>query len=257
MYDTAFTAMLKTGKLTARAEETKTIRRVQFSLVRDFTVADAEWLGTEAMQLRTSLQNGTLNRFEIPIDAYHAKATFHGRGGNVDIDVDGITATAAVVGSDENEHEEVAYLFEAFPDAKLLTFLASSLKEHIDCEFKRTQTQMNFGEKDSDKGKKGKSAEKGKSAKDGKGAQMSLGDNPKPADGAKSAESEKPAADKSKNEATAEKPKTEAAAQPKKNAVPKGKPAEAPKKTTGKGKGLTYKLGEKLAADQKPAGAAP
>lgn len=144
MNDTAFTAMLKTGKLTARADEAKTIRRVQFSLVRDFDEADAEWLGPNAIQLRSSLKNRTLNRFEIPIDAYHAKASLHAEGGNVEVDVDGITATAAIVGADDKEREEITYLFEAFPDAKLLTFLASSLREHIDCELVRSQTEMDF-----------------------------------------------------------------------------------------------------------------
>ena len=223
MHDTAFTAMLKTGKLTARAEETKTIRRVQFSLVRDFTVADAEWLGTEAIQLRSALKNRTLNRFEIPIDAYHAKASFHGRGGNVDVDVDGITATAAVVGSEENEHEEVSYLFEAFPDAKLLTFLASSLKEHIDCELKRTQVQMHFGVVDKDK--KSKAGEKDKSK------QMSL-------------------ADKGKTGEKDTAPKNETAA--------KGKlAAGTAKKTAAKGDGLTYKIGDKVDAGRKPTGVVP
>ena len=146
MNDTTFSATLKSAKLVARKDPDNpdtVIRRVQFTLAREFSPGDAEWLGTEAVHMRKLLQQRDLHRFEIEIDAYHAKAAFHGIGGNADIkQLDGVTATAGIVGSEEDEHEEINFTFESFPEAKLLTFLAMAVKERIDCELKVLQLEL-------------------------------------------------------------------------------------------------------------------
>ena len=51
-------------------------------------------------------------------------------------------AVAGLVGSEEDEHEEINFTFEAFPEAKLLTFLAMALKETIDYEFQVLQLEL-------------------------------------------------------------------------------------------------------------------
>jgi hypothetical protein len=146
MNDTTFSATLKAAKLVARKDPdtpNTMIRRVQFQLTRDFSVEQAEWLGSEATHMRGLLQHRDLRRFELEIDGYHAKASFHGLAGNVDIpQLDGVTAVAGVVGSEEDEHEEVTFTFEAFPEAKLLTFLAMAVKERIECEFAVLQLEL-------------------------------------------------------------------------------------------------------------------
>jgi hypothetical protein len=139
MQDSVFRAQLKSAKLTAKTVDEKTIRRVQFALSRNFGPEDAEWMGEQAIRCRELLLRRDLSKFDFPIDAYHAKACFAGVGGNAEVDVDGILASATVVGKDESEHEEITYTFEAFPDGKLLTFLASALKEWIDCDLKCSQ----------------------------------------------------------------------------------------------------------------------
>lgn len=140
MQDARFSAQLKSAKLTARSEADKTIRRVQFALARDFSIDIADWLGPVATNQRELLVGGDIDKVEIPIDAYHAKATLSGMGGNAEVAVDGISAAAVVKQSGEDQQtEEVTLVFEAFPEAKLLTFLAASVKEHIDCTFMRSQ----------------------------------------------------------------------------------------------------------------------
>ena len=146
MNDTLFSATLHSAKLVARKDPDKpdtVIRRVQFVLARDFSIEQAEWLGAEATHMRELLQHRDLHRFEIEIDGYHAKASFHGLAGNADIaQVDGVKAVAGLVGSEEDEHEEINFTFEAFPEAKLLTFLAMAVKERIDCEFEVLQLDL-------------------------------------------------------------------------------------------------------------------
>jgi hypothetical protein len=144
MEDARFSAQLKAAKLTAKSEEDKTIRRVQFQLAREFSVEIAEWLGDVALNQRALMIAGDVDKCELPIDAYHAKAELAGLGGTASVFVDGISATASVKQGkeDEPQHEEVAFVFEAFPDAKLLTFLAATLKEYVDCDFKRTQLSI-------------------------------------------------------------------------------------------------------------------
>ena len=155
MNDTTFSAQLKAAKLTARKDPDSPdtiIRRVQFTLARDFSPADAEWIGAEAVHMRKLLQQRDLHRFEVEIDGYHAKASFHGLGGNADVaQLDGMTAVAGLVGSDEDEHEEINFTFEAFPEAKLLTFLAMAMKGQIDCELKALQLDLVVTAKNAEK----------------------------------------------------------------------------------------------------------
>jgi hypothetical protein len=144
MQDARFSAVLKAAKFVAHSEDDKTIRRVQFALCAPFSLEIAEWLGAVATNQRDLMQNGDLDSCEIAIDAYHAKASFQGLAGNTSADVDGIKAVATVkAGKEEGEQsEDVTFTFEAFPEAKLLTFIAASLKEWIECDFKRTQLDL-------------------------------------------------------------------------------------------------------------------
>ena len=88
MKDISFGASLDGAKLLAHNQEAKVVRRAEFKLGRNFDLEQAEWLDAEP--LRQKLQRGELDAFEIPIDAYHAKASFHGLAGNATAQVDGV-----------------------------------------------------------------------------------------------------------------------------------------------------------------------
>lgn len=122
MNDKKLIASLDSAKLIARSEASKTIRRVQFKLAREFSIEDAEWLGDDAISMREMLTEGALKKFEIPIDAYHAKASFAGMAGNAEADVDGVSAaitTKKGKGDDAEDTYELTIGFEAFPKDKL------------------------------------------------------------------------------------------------------------------------------------------
>lgn len=146
MQDTKFKAELYSAKFTTRKDDQKRVlRRVQFTLVLgDFPIHIAEWLGDVAISQRDLIQSRDLSKFEMEIDNYFAKATFSGTSGNADADVAGILAVAEVVGQDEKEHEEVKLTFEAFPTAKLLTWIASSLKEWVEVDMAAMQGEFRF-----------------------------------------------------------------------------------------------------------------
>jgi len=145
MKDAGFSATLKSAKLTARKNPDKPdaiIRRVRFELVKNFEASDAEWMGPTAIDGRKAMQSRDMKKIVLPIDAYHAKATLTGNGTAEIADCAGVTATAAVKGRDESEHEEITFVFEAFPDAKLVTFLAASLGCGVDCTFAALQLEI-------------------------------------------------------------------------------------------------------------------
>jgi hypothetical protein len=143
--DAGFSATLKGAKLIARKNPDKPdheLRRVRFELVLPFDELTAEWLGETAQGQYDMLTGRAIKRFSMTIDAYHAKADLSGMGGNAEIvDAEGVSATAAVKGRDDKEHEELTLVFEAFPDAKLLTFLAANVGGGIDCNFKALQLE--------------------------------------------------------------------------------------------------------------------
>ena len=139
MKDITLTASLDGAKLLAHKQEAKVVRRVEFKLGRNFDLEQAEWLDTEP--LRQKLQRGELDAFEIPIDAYHAKASFHGLAGNATAQVDGVKAAAKMSSGDE-PRPMLALTFEAFPDAALLTWLAASVKEHVEVELLALQGDL-------------------------------------------------------------------------------------------------------------------
>ena len=139
MKDITLTASLDGAKLIARNQEATIVRRVQFKLQRNFDLEQAEWLDAEP--LRGKLQRGELDAFEIPIDAYHAKASFHGLAGNATAQVDGVSAAAKMSSGDE-PRPMLALTFEAFPDAALLTWLAASVKEHVEVELLALQGDL-------------------------------------------------------------------------------------------------------------------
>lgn len=139
MKDITLTASLDGAKLIARNQEATIVRRVQFKLGRHFDLEQAEWLDAE--QLRQKLQRGELDAFEIPIDAYHAKASFHGLAGNATAQVDGVSAAAKMSSGDE-PRPMLALTFESFPDAALLTWLAASVKEHVEVELLALQGDL-------------------------------------------------------------------------------------------------------------------
>ena len=142
MNDAEFRAELRSAKMTARPDEKTTIRRVEFALCREFTVEAAEWLGPVAVNQRDLMVNGDVDKFSADIAAYHAKALLQGTGGNAEFQADGISATATTKAGKGEDDEPTYWLtltFEAFPDAKLLSFPSADLKEYIDCDFKRLQ----------------------------------------------------------------------------------------------------------------------
>ena len=139
MQDHKFHGSLDGAKLTARNEEKTVVRRVQFKFGCDFRIEDAEWLGVEAM--RTDLEHGVLDTFDVPIDAFHAKASFSGTKGNAEVQVQGVSATAKMSGGEEPE-PRITITLEAFPDASLLSWLAASIKEYVDVELKALQGEL-------------------------------------------------------------------------------------------------------------------
>ena len=144
MKDAGFSAVLKSAKLIARKNPDKPdaiLRRVRFELVLPFGELEAEWLGDAAQQQFDMMVGRAIKRCVIPIDAYHAKTELSGVGNAEILDCEGVQATAAVKGKDDKEHEELTLVFEAFPDAKLVTFLAASLGCEIACSFKALQLE--------------------------------------------------------------------------------------------------------------------
>ena len=135
----AFTASLDSAKLMAHNQEAKVVRRVQFKLGLDFDLTLTEWLDAEP--LRQKLQRGELDAFEIKIDAYHAKASFSGLAGNATAQVDGVSAAAKMSGG-EDPKPRITITLEAFPDATLLSWLAASVKEHVDVELLALQGEL-------------------------------------------------------------------------------------------------------------------
>ena len=146
MTNIEFQAILKSAKLTARKNPdnpAQILRRVQFSLHRsDFGVEEAEWLGDVGIQLRNNLQGRNLNRGEIPINGFHAIAEFSGMAGRTRANIDGLVAKAAVVGKEDEEHEEITFEFEAPCEGLLLTFFGASLKAVIDCDIRNSQLDL-------------------------------------------------------------------------------------------------------------------
>jgi hypothetical protein len=141
MQDLTFNAALEAAKLTARTEDDKTIRRVVFKLSRGFSLEQAEWLGDEACHMRGLMNRGVLEKFTQPIDAYVGKITLTGGAGTATAEVFGLAAVASMSGGEMPE-PLMALTFEAFPEAKLLTFLAASIKEFIDVELLASQTEI-------------------------------------------------------------------------------------------------------------------
>ena len=146
MQDIAIQAALKSTKFIARKNPDKPdtmIHRVQFQLqCADFSEEHAEWLGPEAVVLRKQLQSRALKSFDLLINAYQAKMEIAGSKGNATADVFGVSAAAAVVGKEEDEHEELTLTFEATGNAGLLTFLLASLKETVDVDLKSIQLEL-------------------------------------------------------------------------------------------------------------------
>ena len=144
MEDTKFRAELHSAKFTTHKDDSKRIlRRVQFTLaLGDFPVHIAEWLGDVAVSQRQLILSRDLTKFESGIDNYFAKATFGSSSGNAEADVAGINVVVGVVGKDGKEHEETTLNFEAFPTVKLLTWIASSLKEWVDVEMVASQREL-------------------------------------------------------------------------------------------------------------------
>jgi hypothetical protein len=145
MKDAGFSATLKNAWFTARKNPDKPdmiIRRVRFELVKDLDSHSAEWLGPVAIQQRMMMGARDVKKFVCQMDAYHAKVELGGTGGNAEIaDCEGVSATASVKGKKDNEREELTLVFEAYPDAKLVTFLAASLGCEISCSFKALQLE--------------------------------------------------------------------------------------------------------------------
>ena len=139
MKDITFTGSLDGAKLIARNEEKTVVRRVQFKFARDFDIEQAEWLGAET--LRTKLMAGDLDTFEIPIDAFHAKAAFSGTKGNAEEQVQGVSAAAKMSGG-EDPKPRITVTLEAFPEPALLSWLAASIKEHVEVELLALQGEL-------------------------------------------------------------------------------------------------------------------
>jgi hypothetical protein len=142
MKDAGFSAQIKSAKLTARDEEDKTIRRVEFALTREFSIEVAEWLGPFACAQRDAMVRCDLDKCEIAIDAYHCKLSMTGAAGNVETDASGIKSKAEIKKTKEAQREEVTLSFEAYPTSVLMSFLAASLKEHVDCSFSALQLEI-------------------------------------------------------------------------------------------------------------------
>jgi hypothetical protein len=140
--DINFSAELTSVKFTARAnpdDPSKTIRRVQFQLVRDFDHEVAEWLGPIGISTLQNMQGRVLEKAEMPINGFHGKAIFAGVSGHASADVDGITAKTKIAGTENNEREVVTFEFETPIKSDLLTFFGAAFKEHVECDIRRTQ----------------------------------------------------------------------------------------------------------------------
>lgn len=146
MQDIEIQACLKSAKFAARKNPDKPdtmIRRVQIQFqCADFSEGHAEWLGEEAIILRRQLQSRALKSFDLLINAYHAKMSVDGGMGIAHGEVVGVSASASVVGKEEDEHEELTLTFEANIEAKLLSFIGASLKEIVDVELKAIQLEL-------------------------------------------------------------------------------------------------------------------
>lgn len=173
MQDIQFGAALKSAKLIARKHPDKPdtiIRRVQFALRRDFGHEEAEFLGQIGIELLNNLKARNLNKGEIPINGYHAKAKFHGMAGTATAEIDGLVASAVVTGKEDKEYEEITFNFEAPCEGKLLTFFGLSISEFIECDIQRMQQELPLTSE----------AELGKKLRDGlaksmpKGASMTM-----------------------------------------------------------------------------------
>jgi hypothetical protein len=140
MKDITFRASLETAKLIARAEEKTTVRRIVFKFSRTFDLEQAEWLGAEAVHMRMMMHGGTLDKFKLPIDAYAANMNLAGSCGNATSIVFGVAAEASMA-SGEEPKPMLALTFEAHPDAKLLSFVAASMKEWVDVELQGLQQE--------------------------------------------------------------------------------------------------------------------
>ena len=139
MTDHKFHGSLDGAKLTARNEEKTVVRRVEFKFGCDFRIEDAEWLSVENM--RRDLMGGMLDTFKVPIDAFHAKASFSGTKGNAEVQIQGVSAEAKMSGGEEPE-PRITITMEAFPDASLLSWLAASLKEYVDVKLLALQGDL-------------------------------------------------------------------------------------------------------------------
>ena len=139
MKDITFTGSLDGAKLIAHNEDKTVVRRVQFKFGRDFDVEQAEWLGAESLRLK--LMSGDLDTFEIPITAYFAKAAFSGTKGNAEVQVQGVSAAAKMSGGEEPK-PLITITLEAFPEAALLSWLAASIKEHVEVELMALQGDL-------------------------------------------------------------------------------------------------------------------
>jgi hypothetical protein len=147
MNDITFSAELTSVKFTARAnpdDPSKTIRRVQFQLVRDFDHEVAEWLGPIGISTLLNMQGRVLEKAEMPINGFHGKAVFAAISGHASADVDGLTAKTKMAGTEDNEREVVTFEFETPIKSDLLTFFGVAFKEHIECDIKRTQQELNL-----------------------------------------------------------------------------------------------------------------
>jgi hypothetical protein len=143
--DITFSAELTSVKFTARAnpdDPSKTIRRVQFQLVRDFDHEVAEWLGPIGISTLQNMQGRVLEKAELPINGFYGKAVFAGGSGHASADIDGLTAKTKITGTEDNEREVVTFEFETPIRSDLLTFFGASFKEHIEVDIKRDQQEL-------------------------------------------------------------------------------------------------------------------
>jgi len=140
-----FYATLSGVKAVARTKDDCVSRRVEIKLVRDFDLDMAGWLGSEAESCRGLMQKRSIDGFTIAIDAYRGRMQLSGRGGNAVAHVDGREAKAAIVGSEDKQHEELTLIFEAPPEGLLLTFLFGALKESIEVTLQRDQLELPLG----------------------------------------------------------------------------------------------------------------
>lgn len=135
-----FSATLETASLQAHPDDDKTIRRVRFRFSLPFALDMAEWLGPDALEMRRLMVSGQLSKFSMPLDVVTFKAVFDCNG-TAEATLEGVAATAKMSGGEEPE-PLLALEFEAFPEAKLLTWLAASLKAECDVDLAPVQTEI-------------------------------------------------------------------------------------------------------------------